>query len=269
MADPELRVPVSPSQLERAEECPLDWVISSLGGAAGSVQASLGTLVHHALETAQGPDPEALFAAVEKEWHKLPFDAEWESERGRRLAAAMTAGLADYLSEFAASDRELVGRETLFEIPIDRAVLRGMADRLERRSQADGSAEVTVVDLKTGRNPPSKADTETHAQLQAYQLGVVLGAFRLAAGEELPEGTHSGGARLLYVHPDATRGGGFVERAQGPLSDEAAQELSERVVKVSRVMAAGEFTARVEHHCSDPHKPGNCRLHIVQAVSHA
>lgn len=267
--DPDLRVPVSPSQLERAEECPLNWVIASLGGAVGSMQASLGTLVHHALETAQDPDPVALLAAVEKEWHKLPFDAEWESERGRRLAAAMTAGLADYLREFAGSDRQLVGRETPFEIPIDRAVLRGMADRLEMRRLADGSAEVTVVDLKTGRTPPSKAETETHAQLQAYQLGVVFGAFQLAGSETLPEGAHSGGARLLYVHPDATRGGGFVERAQGPISDEASGELTQRVAQIAEVMAAGEFTARVEHHCSDPHKPGNCSLHIVQAVSHA
>lgn len=267
-ADPELRVPVSPSQLERAEECPLDWVIASLGGSSGSIQASLGTLVHHALETAQSPDPDTLLAVVEKEWHKLPFEAEWESERGRRLAAAMTAGLADYLREFAGSDRQLIGRETLFEIPIDFAVLRGIADRLELRQLPDGAAEVTVVDLKTGRTPPSKNDTETHAQLQAYQLGVVLEAFQLAEGETLPNGANSGGARLLYVHPDATRGRGFVERAQGPISDEARQELIERVSNVSRVMAAGEFTARVEHHCSDPHKPGSCRLHIVQAVSH-
>lgn len=267
--DPELRVPVSPSQLERAEECPLNWVIASLGGAGGSVQASLGTLVHHALETAQDPDPAALLAAVEKEWHKLPFDAEWESERGRRLAAAMTVGLADYLREFAGSERQLVGRETPFEIPIHRAMLRGMADRLELRQLADGSAEVTVVDLKTGRTPPSKAETELHAQLQAYQLGVLFGAFQLAEGEVLPEGAHSGGARLLYVHPDATRGGSFVERAQGPISDEANEELIQRVAQVAEVMAAGEFTARVEHHCSDPHTPGNCSLHIVQAVSHA
>lgn len=279
--DPEARVSVSPSQLERAEECPLDWVIASLGGGTGSVQASLGTLVHHALETVHEPDAEAMQHAVEAEWHKLPFDAEWESQRARQVAASMTAGLVDYLRDFDGSERTLIGREAGFEIPIGRAVLRGLADRLERRIASDGTAEVTVVDLKTGRTPPSSAQTAAHAQLQAYQLGVVTGAFaddlELAAarepnGREIGRGSdevRSGGARLLFVHPDATKGNGYVERGQEPISTETREELVQRVVRIAEVMAAREFTARVEHHCSDPHKPGNCRVHIIPGVSHA
>ncbi|GAB2783444.1 hypothetical protein GCM10020360_02750 [Nonlabens tegetincola] len=58
-------------------------------------------------------------------------------------------------------------------------------------------------------------------------------------------------------------------REQSGLSDEAREQLIERVAGVADIMAAGEFTARIEHHCSDPHRPGNCRLHIIQAVSHA
>lgn len=301
--DPELSVPVSPSQLERAETCPLDWAIATLGGGGGSVQASLGTLVHHALETAQGHDPEQLLEAVLGEWRKLPFEAEWESERTKRLAEAQTRGLAAYLRDFDASERRLVGRETLFKIPIDRAVLRGIADRLEAVSRADGETEITVLDLKTGRNLPTKAEAETHVQLQAYQLGVLRGAFEFTgdggggetdapgaladgafdAGEEafdhgavdegavvesaIAEGAISGGARLLYVHPDAAKKSEYVERVQQPITEEAQDELMQRVVGIARVMAAGEFTARVEHHCSDPHQPGDCRLHIIPAVS--
>ncbi|EYT53279.1 hypothetical protein H490_0111190 [Leucobacter sp. UCD-THU] len=152
--DPERSVPVSPSQLERAETCPLDWAIASLGGGSGNLQASLGTLVHHALETAQQADAEAMLDAVKAEWGKLPFDAEWESQRAERLARAMTESLAAYLRSFEASERSLLGRETAFSIPIDRAVLRGTADRLEATQRADGALEITVLDLKTGRTPP-------------------------------------------------------------------------------------------------------------------
>lgn len=275
--DPELRVPVSPSHLERAENCPLDWAVAALSGGGGGVQASLGTLVHHALETVQGHDPDELLDAVLSEWRKLPFEAAWESERTRRLAAAQTRGLAAYLRDFEASDRRLLGRETRFAVPIERAVLRGAADRIEAVPRSDGGVEISVIDLKTGRNLPSKADAETHAQLQAYQLGVIENAFELdTAAVTLPEGSGaetpapvSGGARLLYVHPDAAKQSGYVERVQQPISAEATEELMHRVGEIARVMAAGEFTARVEHHCSDPHRPGDCRLHIIPAVSHA
>ena len=303
--DPELRVPVSPSQLERAENCPLDWALAALGGGGGSMQAGLGTLVHHALETAEGHDPQQLLDTVLSEWRKLPFEAEWESERTRRLAEAQTRGLAAYLRDFDASERRLLGRETRFAVPIDRAVLRGMADRIEATPRSDGGVEITVLDLKTGRNLPTKAEAETHAQLQAYQLGVTQGAFELERGaESAQQGTGadpaagspaaggpaengpaedgpvaepatavvepvSGGARLLYVHPDAAKRAEYVERVQQPITDEAKEELMRRVASVARIMAAGEYTARVEHHCSDPHQPGDCRLHIIPAVSRA
>lgn len=271
--DPGASVPVSPSQLEKAESCPLDWVISSLGGSSGNVQAHLGTLVHHALETAQTSDPDELLAVVKSEWGKLSFDAEWESVRAERLAQAMTGGLAAYLREFEGSDRELIGEEAKFSVEIGRAMLRGIADRLERRPLADGRFEITVLDLKTGQTAPSKVQSETHAQLRAYQLGLVLGAFELPADAEgsvsATAETENGGARLLYVHPKATGRSEFIERVQAPIDDEARGEMMQRVADVAQVMAAGEFTARIEHHCSDAHTPGNCRLHIIPAVSHA
>ena len=274
-ADEPRKIPVSPSQLERAEECPLDWVISNLGGGSGNVSASLGTLVHHALETVPGHDPDDLLAAIMSEWKKLPFNAEWESERMKRTAEQMAHGLSHYLREFEASGRELLGKESRFSLDIGRAELRGVADRLEKRTTPDG-VEITVIDLKTGRTPASHPEAEVHVQLQAYQLGVSQGAFELQASDaanadhavDVQTGARTS-ASLLYVHPDATKGKEYAERKQAELSDEDRAQLIERVVAVADTMAAGEFTARIEHHCSDQHKPGNCRLHIIQAVSHA
>lgn len=279
-ADPDLRVPVSPSKLEQAEECALDWVIDALGGGTSNLSANLGTLVHHAFEHAEGANAEQLLDAVLAEWDALPFDADWESERTKRLAAAMTDGLATYLREFQASDRELAASEAFFRVELGRAELRGMADRIELGERADGSTEATVVDLKTGKHAPSKPEAEVHAQMQAYQLGIELGEFvtrtddradadESAGADERLAGARSGGARLLYVHPDARGRADFTERAQEPLTAEGRDAFIERVQHIASVMAAGSFTARVEHHCTDPYAYGSCQLHIIPAVSHA
>lgn len=291
--DPEAVVRVSPSALERAEQCPLNWAIQSLGGGSGNAAADIGTLVHHAFETVAEPEVTELMSAVLSEWQKLPFDADWESERAKERAETMVSGLAKYLREFAASDRKLLGRETRFQVPVGRAVLSGMADRLEGITRADGVTEVTVLDLKTGKTPPTAKETEQHAQLLAYQVGVALGAFALGesgAGAESPDGVAgaeaagsgasnsaeqgsgeyvTGGARLLYVHPDAAKTKGFVERSQQPLDAEQQEAFLERVSNAAQIMSGATFVARVEHHCSDPHAPGDCSIHVVPAVSRA
>lgn len=260
------RVPVSPSQLEKAENCPLDWVVSMLGGGSSNVRMNLGTLLHHAFETAETADAEAMLATVEQGWGRLAFDAEWQSEHARAKAVAMVQGLADYLREFESSDRELVGRESGFRIPLGPAELRGLADRLEARTTEAGT-EVTVVDLKTGATAPTGPAIQTHAQLQAYQLGVSLGAF--SVGGRPLENVASGGAKLLFVDPNVAKKSGFVERAQQPLSDEARAAFIERVESIAHTMAAATFEARVDHHCADPYSHGDCRLHIIEAVSHS
>lgn len=269
-ADPEALVRVSPSQLEQSEQCPLDWAVSRLAGPDGGASSGLGTLLHHAMETAEAPDADALMDAVLAEWDRLPFEAEWQSEQGRRTARAMATGLADYLAQFARSERELVDSESRFEARIDRALLVGSADRIEQNTRSDGGIEWSVVDLKTGRFRPSAADLADHAQLQACQLGVIMGAF--AHESEIVPGAlpGNGGARLLFVHPNAVRAGAtFTEAGQEPLDEEAQGVFRERVRTAASVMAGGRFTARVEHHCSDPHRPGSCAIHIIPAVSRA
>lgn len=286
--DPESVVPVGPSELERAERCPLDWAVARLGGGDGGVAASLGTLLHRVIEAAETTaDPDELFAGVVAEWGKLSFEAEWESERTLRLARAMVQGVSEYLDGFARSGRRLLDTEAGFEIPVGRAVLRGVADRVELGPGLEAGldegtgavGEISILDLKTGRQPPSKAELEQHAQLQAYQLAVLLGAFGADDASELAKndagraqndaGPANGGARLLYVHPEATKGRGYVELRQAPLDAEARQSLLERIADIAGTMAGASFTARIEHHCTDPFRPGSCRLHIIPAVSQA
>lgn len=284
--DPAATVAVSPSQMERAEECPLDWIVSRLGGGSTDYRASIGTLLHRALETsAPGVTAEQLFEQLVSQWGSLHFEAEWQSARALADTAAMTEALASYLARFERSDERLLAGEASFEIPLEFARLRGAADRIEAgpREGGDieggdiegGDIEVTVVDLKTGRRPPTAKELEQHAQLQAYQLGIIRGAFRDANGNPIPA-AQSAGARLVYVHPDAlsasrrAKGERYLEVSQAGLDSKAQAAFERRVVEVARVMAASSFTARVEHHCTSPHAPGRaCALHIVPAVSHA
>ena len=260
--DPEAVVRVSPSHLDTVERCPLDWAVSRLGGGTTTFSSQLGTLLHRAFERVDTADPEALLAVVAQEWGSLEFESGWEETRAFRLAEQMTRGLAEYLADFAESGRELVGREAEFSVRVDRAELRGTADRVERVRGGDGREEFLVIDLKTGKTAPGGSALDEHAQLQAYQFGVLSGGFEAHVG--------SAGAALVFVHPDALRArdGEYSLRAQQPLSPEARGDFGERVAEAGRVMAAGAFTARVEHHCSDEHSPGGaCRLHIIPAVS--
>lgn len=275
-ADPDATVRVRPSHIDAAERCALSWVIQHLGGGSSIAIAQLGTILHRALEHAEGPEVEPLMQIVDDAWNELDFEAEWESQATRAHAELMVRGVGEYLAEFQRSDRDLIGREARFALQIGRALIVGTADRLERRARADGSEEVTVVDLKTGAKKPSAAERQQHIQMQAYQMGIVEGAFTLDDGSAMPP-AETGGARLLFVHPQAVgktrlspEGYGFIESVQEPLASDARERFVERVRAAAEVMAGREFIAQIEHHCGDRFALGReCRIHIIPAVSHA
>ena len=274
--DPEAVVLVRPSHIETAERCPLSWVISHLGGGSSNALARLGTILHSALEQAEAPDSDRLIEIIDDAWPNLEFESAWESATAKHHAELMARGLAEYLAEFEQSDRQLVGREVQFTVRADRALLVGVADRLESRRRSDGTTEMTVVDLKSGKKKPSKRDREAHAQMQAYQLGVTEQAFDLPNDPDW-NNVSTGGARLLFVHPGAVgkanlrpEGYGFTETTQAPLDSESREQFIERVGAAARIMAGHEFDAKVEHHCSDEYAVSRfCSIHIVPAVSRA
>lgn len=282
-ANSDATVPVGPSELERAEDCPLNWAIHHLGGGTGGVSASLGTLMHYAFQSAEnieyalGDDAEtrttqlaaALCDVIASEWGKLRFDADWERTRTLNSAQLMAEGLARYVVACADSGASLIASEAGFGVQLGRAVLRGVADRLEQAVGPEGEPVLSIVDLKTGTQPPTGSETQAHAQLRAYQLGLVLGGFTSVDSLASVETWSNGGARLLFVHPKATKSRPYLELRQAPLECEAQQDIEQRVSDIAWVMAAGEFVARLEHHCTNEYVHGQCQLHIVPAVSHA
>ncbi len=75
LTDPEVHVPVSPSQLGSFEECPLHWFVDRFGGSAPNSAMGLGTVLHDVMEHAVDSDVESLWAAVESRWSELEFEA--------------------------------------------------------------------------------------------------------------------------------------------------------------------------------------------------
>src|SRR5690606_25994857 len=131
----------------------------------------------------------------------------WLTDRERRRAEAMVAKLADY----AAAHPDVIGTEVDFELELATDAgpvrLRGRVDRIER----DSAGRVRIVDVKTGKNPPSGEEARTNRQRGIYQRAVERDAL---GGVSAAEG--AGGAALVYL---GTPSRGPAERSQPPLAE--------------------------------------------------
>ena len=253
-------VPVSPSGLEKLVDSPLDWFLERMAGSESGVIANVGTIVHWAMETAPDSRPETLWAAVESRWSELLFEAPWLADRQRAIARRFTDALAEYLGDFERDGKLLVGAESRFQLEVDRAVVSGSIDRVERA--ADGS--VVIVDLKTGTPITSQPRIDEHPQLAAYQLAYAEGILDeplAALGEH-----RGGGAKLLFVK-EGVRGKKYREGVQAQLDPEQLEEFRERVREASVLIAAAEFAGRAELPMFGVGDPSRLRAHRVRAVS--
>lgn len=257
--DPEALVAVSPSQIDRAEESPLGWFIDRVASPPSGIAASIGTLVHAVVEEAGtrsdgDTSVEALWSAVEERWRELRFEAGWVAERERRGARRMTEGAADYLAHFDDDGKVLLGAEGRFTLVVDRVRLAGTIDRVE--ASPDGTT--VIVDLKTGRTPPTADQTAQHPQLAAYQLAARAG--------EVPNAGTLGGAKLVYL-AKPVRALAFTERAQQPFDEEAEAAFRERLASVARTMSGSEFEGPGELGFRSRFGAWQYRVHLVPAVS--
>ncbi|MGR0219574.1 PD-(D/E)XK nuclease family protein [Agromyces sp. ZXT2-6] len=254
--DPDALVPVSPSQIDRVEESPLGWFVDHVAAPPSGLAASIGTIVHAVVEEAAAGgdlDVESLWASVERRWRDLHFEAGWVAERERRGARRMTEGAADYLRNADDDGVVVLGAEGRFTLVSGRVRITGSIDRVE--SSPDGTT--VIVDIKTGRTPPTAAKTADHPQLAAYQLAARAGV--------LPNAGRLGGAKLVYV---ARPVGGrlYTERAQQPFDDDAESAFRRRLDEVARLMAASSFESPVEFAHGSRFGDWQYRVHLVPAV---
>jgi superfamily I DNA/RNA helicase/RecB family exonuclease len=234
----EEQVPISPSALDTIERSPLDWFLDRIAPREAGPQTGIGTIVHAALQHAVDPDLDAIWAAIERRWDELVFDAPWLAEQQRRLARRYAAGVAAYLRDAEQEGRGLIGAEERFELVVDRAVVRGSVDRIE----VDGDGGVRIVDLKTGAPLTKQSDIDAHPQLAAYQLAYAEGAFDEALERVLDGLPHrAGGARLLYVR-EGVGGRDYREAVQAPLDDEQREAVRERLRQAVAAVAVARLT---------------------------
>ena len=227
----------SPSRLSAFEKCPVHWFIQNFGGDGSGFEASLGTLLHAALEVSSTEAELENF--VESNWHTLEFEASWQSSGQKRKALNMVAALGEYLR----SAGELVTAEQKFEVKIGRLVIAGKIDRVER--DADGG--LRVVDLKTGK-PPSAQEILTHRQLAVYQLAV-----REQYGEEMA------GGRIVAVGDQRLK---VLDQPQ--VSGEFEGEVLELLKRVEDGAGGNSFVAEIADHCNED---SNCQLLISKVVT--
>ena len=280
-------VHVSPSRLEAWERNQLGWFIDSTVGGDQTVATGLGTLVHKVFEDVGNElltdlSAESLWAAVDKRWHELTFEAEWLGERERTRAKTMVGNLATYLSGLRARNVDVVGVECSFSFDVGVGRLVGRIDRVHRNP--DGT--VTIVDLKTGRMKMTEDDVAENVQLECYQLALVRDEIRETVdvdpesseprplGDQVAPGAESGGAGILMVDDKAvkkTRAGEILEVLQPAIErGGAAQEaIEQRVAQAAEGMSASSFTAVIftREERGEFDSTYAKRIHTVSAVS--
>ena len=194
--DPAKPLTLSASQVAAIDDCALRWFLDHEAAAHEQKSAAVGfgNVVHVlADEVAQGDTPASLPVLMERldrVWDRLSFEANWQSPQQKEEARG---ALERFLTWHAAErGRILHSSEQKFDVSL--AVegfdirIRGSFDRVE--TDADGM--VYVVDFKTGKGVPSKADAQENPQLAVYQLAVREGAVPGTSAQP-------GGAELVFL----------------------------------------------------------------------
>jgi RecB family exonuclease len=226
-------VTVSPSKVETVSTCALRWMFVAAGGVGADTSAqSLGTLVHAVAQALPTGTLAQLRAELDRLWPGLGLKPGWPARSERERAERMVGKLASYVADAG----QPLAIEAPFDVTVGRARLRGKVDRVEDAGAGAG----IVVDLKTGKTPPSKEKTLTNPQLGAYQLALDAGA--------IPGATASAGARLVYVGSDSV---GPVLRDQPRIAAEADGTNWARtmVEAAADTMASAQFLAQVNDQC--------------------
>jgi superfamily I DNA/RNA helicase/RecB family exonuclease len=249
---PGVPVPVSPSQVEGVQRCPLRWLLERAAGGAGPAGPAqvVGGVVHAlaSLVTAvRGADEVELVRRLDEVWSQLDLGGPWYDRAQRQVAIEQ---LRKFLAWHRDNDRQLVAVEEAFEVSTGRVVLRGRVDRLER--DADGRA--TVVDLKTGSSRPRDSELRRQPQLGVYQLAVALGAF---AGRGL---SAPGGAELLQLGKCSYAAMARRQRQPPLAEDDDPNWVTDLLDVVAAEMAGPHVRVTVNDHCRTCAARASCPL---------
>lgn len=242
---------ISASTLTSIANCPAQWFLQREAAAEqlASQAQGFGNVVHAVAdrigrdEIDLDRDPavvvDELMTKVDQVWGQIPFRTPWAADQEREV---VHGALTRFLERHRAAGRRLVGTEERLTTDVtlsDGQVVRlhGYADRLE----LDADDRVVVIDLKTGKYPPTAADVAVHPQLGLYQLAVEHGA---VAGY-----SESGGAELWQLRKPV-RGKLNVQRQEPQQPDEeGVRPIERQLTDAATRLRTEDFPARPGGHC--------------------
>lgn len=248
--EPEQPVRVSPSKVERFNQCGLSWFLGAVGGSGPSTgAASIGTLVHDVVAEHPDADEAALVAEVDRRWGQLGMPPGWLTDRKRAEARDMIARFVAYRAAATSEGWERAGVEVDFAVSLGRAQLSGRVDRIER----DATGRLRVIDLKTGSSKPTAADIADNGQLGSYQVAVDVGGFAAL-------GQRSAGAALVQIGKGAGLAGRRAAvQTQLPLAGADDPDWAHRLVaSTADGMGGANFTAVQGSWCTMCSVKGSC-----------
>jgi superfamily I DNA/RNA helicase/RecB family exonuclease len=250
---------VSPSLVELVSSCPLRWLFTCHGGEdVHALPALTGSLVHRLVQAAAaGATDQQLEAALAQAWTGVDAGAPWysraEQQRVRQMVAMFRLWWRDSRGELTevGCEQEMGVTLPAAHGPADATtvLLRGRVDRLER----DRQGRPVIVDVKSGKTPPSKKAAEDHAQLAIYQLAAAHGAF-----SEHGLAAQPGGACIVAVSARTTAS---VQRNQQPLDGPALAHWRGVVREAAQRSAGPEFIAIGNGDCARCPSKIACPLH--------
>ena len=235
-------VRISPSGVEKFDECQLRWFLETHGGQDGNTTAQLiGTVIHKFAELAESGETnlDSQIELLTANWKLVDPETGWISRTSMGRAVLMLKRFYKY-RESMAGKREFKESEASYKFNIGRAYISCKIDRIE--TTLDG--KLYVVDFKTGKNAISVDDAKTDAQMQIYQYAVGNDGAELA------------GASLVYLDHDLK---GNKTRDQQPID---RQVVTERIEKTAVLMGGKRYLAVKNKNCQFCNVASSCPIQI-------
>ncbi len=230
---------LSASQLDTFENCPLNYAYQYVAGVrnSGSVQASVGTIVHAALEAFLQPlitHPELRSTRTQEELLSA-LDRAWDSDvfAYRPQEADYRKRAEDWLIQWWEKEwprvGEVIATEHRFLIDVGPHQLAGSIDRVSR----DEYGTLEIVDYKTG-SPAGLGEPEDNLQLAAY--------FLAAASD--PQLISHGVPERLRLH--------FLQTSmdvEQPITTDHARTTGSRIIERADEILREKFTPAIDADC--------------------
>ncbi len=237
----------SPSSVEKALKCPVEYVMNQDDKGE---QLTLGSLFHTIAEFVPTQlsveEAEDLFAhALRQIYREQP-----ESYVNAEIAEWIEA-LGKW--ESWATQTKVSVSEMPFDVTVPSAPpvqLRGRVDAIV----FDSDGGLHVVDIKTGKTLPSEKKTSEHSQLASYQIALNhLDRSKLPAHLEFPNGEPdldeplASGARLVYPRAEGLSMG---VRYQAELTQENSELWLDNIGSAAAQIARPQIPLRPHDECS-------------------